>query len=74
MEEYARQLGLKPVKVEERRPQVLAGTPDDIHAALGALSRRHGIGDFILDFLVADRAQRLRSIELIVAVALQAAA
>lgn len=64
-EEYARQLGIEPVSVEERRPQLLAGTPDDIHAELQALSQRHGVEEFILDSPVADRKARLQSIELI---------
>lgn len=64
-QEYARQLGAEPVKVEERRPQLLAGTPDDIHAELLALSQRHGVEEFILDSPVADRKARLQSIELI---------
>lgn len=65
VQEYARQLGAEPVKVEERRPQLLAGTPDDIHAELLALSQRHGVEEFILDSPVADRKARLQSIELI---------
>ncbi|WP_152047421.1 MsnO8 family LLM class oxidoreductase [Aureimonas psammosilenae] len=73
-EEYARQLGVRPIKVEERRPEVLAGTPDDIHAALGGLARRHGVTEFVLDSPIADRADRLRSIELIAAVPRRAAA
>lgn len=73
-EEYARQLGVKPVRVEERKPQILAGTPDDIHAALAQLAARHGVSEFILDSPVADRQARLRSIELIAAAANRAAA
>lgn len=73
-EEYARQLGVRPVKVEERQPHVIAGTPDDVHAALSDLSRRHGVSEFVLDSPVAGRAQRLRSIELIAAAERRAAA
>ncbi len=74
VEAYARQYGAKPVKVEERRPHVLSGTPDDVHAELADLARRHGIREFILDCPVADPVQRLRSIELIAAASLRAAA
>lgn len=64
-EQYAAQLGVRPVRVEEHRPQVLAGTPDDVHAGLADLARRHGIAEFILDSPIADPVRRLRSIELI---------
>ncbi|KQT64552.1 MULTISPECIES: MsnO8 family LLM class oxidoreductase [unclassified Aureimonas] len=74
VEEYARQLGVRPVKVEESRPQVIAGTPDDVHAALARLADRHGVGEFVLDSPVAGRIERLRSIELISAARRRAAA
>lgn len=74
VEDYARQLGVRPVKMEERQPHVIAGTPDDVHAALSDLSSRHDVTEFVLDSPVADRAQRLRSIELIAAVERRAAA
>ena len=74
VEAYAHQYGAKPIKVEERHPHVLAGTPDDVHAELADLARRHGIREFILDCPVAAPVQRLRSIELIAAVSLRAAA
>lgn len=73
-EQYASQLGVRPVRIEERHPQILAGTPEDIHAALAQLSRRHGVSEFILDSPVAERHARLRSIELIAAASRLAAA
>jgi luciferase family oxidoreductase group 1 len=48
-EEYARQTGATTWRVEEVRPSVLAGSPDDIHEALDALHRAHGVAEFILD-------------------------
>ncbi len=74
VEEHARQLGVAPVKVEERRPEIVAGTPDDVHAKLGELARRHGVEEFLLDSPVADRQARLRSIELIASARQRAAA
>ncbi len=65
VEEHARQLGEQPVSVEERRPQIIAGTPDDVHRALGRLAERHGVAEFVLDVPVAAREARLASIELI---------
>lgn len=64
-EQYAAQLGVRPIRVEEHRPQVLAGTPDDVHAWLAGLADRHGIVEFILDSPLVDPVARLRSIELI---------
>jgi luciferase family oxidoreductase group 1 len=74
VEQHARQLGQRPVSVEERQPSILLGTPQDIHDALDALAARHGVEEFILDSPVPDRAARLRSIELLAAVPRRAAA
>ena len=74
VEAHARELGRRPLKVEERRPQTLAGTPEEVRAGLEALARRHGVEEFILDSPVAEREPRLRSIELIAAVRRLAAA
>ncbi len=74
VEEFSRQLGTPPVKVEERQVQVVSGTPDDVHRTLHQLARRHGVEEFILDSPVADRQARLRSIELIATAGHRAAA
>ena len=62
---YARQAGSDTYTVEERTPGILAGTPERIHAELDALSRRHGIGEFILDIPLAAGADRLATVELL---------
>jgi luciferase family oxidoreductase group 1 len=74
VEEFARQLGVQPLKVEERPIQIVSGTPDDVHRTLGELAHRHGVEEFILDSPVADRQARLRSIELIATAGRRAAA
>ncbi len=72
--EYARQLGVEPLRIEERHPEALIGTPEEIHAALNALAARHRIDEFVIDQPVAEPALRLRSIELIARAADRAAA
>ena len=62
---YARQAGSDTYTVEERTPGILAGTPERIHAELAALSRRPGIGEFILDIPLAAGADRLATVELL---------
>ncbi|MCQ4159075.1 MsnO8 family LLM class oxidoreductase [Roseomonas sp. GC11] len=62
-EAYARQSGATSWRIEETRPSLLTGTPDEIHAALGALHREHGIGEFILDTPVTDFAERRALVE-----------
>lgn len=72
--EYARQYGSADYHLEIRKPTALAGTAAEIHEALAALQADLGVGEFIIDQPVADRAARLKSIELIAKHARRAAA
>lgn len=63
--EFARQAGVSDYQTEERRPHVVAGTPEKIRRVLEDLSWRHGIREFVVDIPVADFAERLASIELL---------
>ncbi|WMJ68940.1 MsnO8 family LLM class oxidoreductase [Stenotrophomonas sp. 24(2023)] len=63
--EYARQVGVHDFRIEETRPSVLSGDAQHVRAALDALHRRHGVGEFILDAPVADLDARLTSLELL---------
>lgn len=73
-EEFARQAGATEYRIEERKPSVLHGTPDNIHAELARLSALYGIEEFILEppALGADR--RLATVELLARKPLSAAA
>jgi luciferase family oxidoreductase group 1 len=72
--DYARQYGSTDFTLTEKRPTVIAGTAEDVHAELHALHLDLGVEEFILDQPVAERVPRLRAIELIGAVAARAAA
>lgn len=72
--EYARQYGAEIYQIEPKTPTVIAGTADDIHAELHALSQELGVSEFIIDQPVAEAEARLRSIRLIARDARQAAA
>lgn len=72
--DYARQYGASDYGIEEKTPTVIAGTAEDVHAELHALSLDLGVSEFIIDQPVADPDARLRSIELIARDARQAAA
>lgn len=72
--EYARQYGSDDYRIEIRVPTVLAGTAEDIHAALAGLQADLGVSEFIIDQPVADRQARLASIDLIARQARRAAA
>jgi luciferase family oxidoreductase group 1 len=72
--EFARQSGVTEYRTEERRPHVLAGTPEKVHSALRELSQRHGVKEFIIDTPVSGFAERLASIELLAAARKVAAA
>lgn len=72
--EHERQRGQQAVSVQEQHPQVIAGTGAQVHEQLQALATRHGVQEFILDCPVAEPAARFRSLELIAAAALRAAA
>lgn len=63
--EFARQSGATDYRIDELRPTVLADTPERVHRALDALSRRLGVDEFVIDSPVADHAARLASVELL---------
>lgn len=66
--EFARQAGIADYRLEETRPHVVAGTPDEVRAQLDALHARYGIDEFVIDSPVTDYALRLRSVELLAGV------
>ncbi|MGF9761832.1 MsnO8 family LLM class oxidoreductase [Microvirga sp. 0TCS3.31] len=72
--EFARQAGAASYRIEQRRPSVVAGTPDQVRRELDQLSRQYGIREFMLDTPVASQAERFTSIELLAAEAPAAAA
>ncbi|WCM21747.1 LLM class flavin-dependent oxidoreductase [Paraburkholderia bryophila] len=61
--EFARQTGVTDFRLDELRPHVMTGTPDDVRAELDALHERFGIEEFVIDTPVADYALRLASVE-----------
>jgi len=65
--EFARQAGVNDYRVEENRPSVIAGKPEQVRDELDRLHRRFGVGEFIIDTPVAGFAERLTSIELLIA-------
>ncbi len=73
-EEFARQAGDTDYRIEERKPNVLHGTAEDIHSALRRLSNDHGIEEFIIEPPHVGADQRLSSIELLATHRLSAAA
>lgn len=73
-EAYAAELGASDFAIHRRAPRVLAGTAEDIHAALAALRRDHDVQEFILDNPVAEPEARLRSLDLIAGARRRAAA
>lgn len=72
--DYAAQYGPLDYTVTPRRPTVLAGTAEDIHAGLDALARDCAVTEFVIDQPVAETAPRLASLQLIAGPALRAAA
>lgn len=62
-EEFARQAGDTDYRIEERRPNVLAGTADSIHAELSALARTYGIEEFVIEPPPVAADERLATIE-----------
>lgn len=73
-EEFARQAGAKEYRIEERKPSVLHGTPDSIHAELARLSALYGVEEFVLEPPPVGADRRLASIELLARNRLSAAA
>ncbi|MDO1583805.1 MsnO8 family LLM class oxidoreductase [Rhizobium oryzicola] len=73
-EEFARQAGAKSFRIEERKPSILHGTPDTIHAQLAELSSLYGIEEFIIEPPAVSADERLASVELLARSPLSAAA
>jgi luciferase family oxidoreductase group 1 len=65
VEAYVAEAGAREYSVEEKRPQVLADTPERVHEQLAALAARFGVEEFVIDNPVPDFADRLASIELL---------
>lgn len=61
--EFARQTGVTDFRLDELRPHVITGTPDEVRGELDALHERFGIEEFVIDTPVADYALRLASVE-----------
>ena len=57
--------GAREYSLEEKRPQVIADTPERVHDELAALAARFGVEEFVIDNPVPDFADRLASIELL---------
>lgn len=73
-EEFARQLGDTDYRIEERKPNILAGTPEKIHQELEDLSQRYGIEEFIIEPPPVSADERLATVELLARRAVSAAA
>ncbi|MCJ8510383.1 MsnO8 family LLM class oxidoreductase [Rhizobium lemnae] len=73
-EEFARQVGDNDYRIEERRPSILAGTPETIHEKLEDLSERYGISEFVIEAPPVSFDERLATIELLARSPLSAAA
>jgi luciferase family oxidoreductase group 1 len=65
IEDFVREAGVSDYRVEEKRPHVIADTPDKIRNELDALAARYGVGEFIIDNPVPTFADRLASVELL---------
>ncbi|MFT3816632.1 MAG: LLM class flavin-dependent oxidoreductase [Rubrivivax sp.] len=63
--EFARQAGGIAYTTEETRPQVIAGTAQQVRRQLDALAQRFGVDEFIVDSPVPAFEPRLRSVELL---------
>lgn len=64
-EEFARQLGESDYRIEEKRPNILAGAPETIHRELDDLARHFGIDEFIIEPAPVSADERLTTIELL---------
>lgn len=72
--EFARQAGATAYRLEEKRPNVIAGTSDHVHRELDTLQQRFGVDEFVIDMPTTAFAERLASIELLAGVEQSAAA
>lgn len=64
-ERYAAEIGATDWRIEVRKPQALFGTAEEIHDRLEAISRAHGVREFILDCPVSAAEARLDSVSLL---------
>jgi len=65
VEAFVREAGVTDYRVEEKRPQVIADTPERIRAQLDELTVLFNVGEFIIDNPVPTFADRLASVELL---------
>lgn len=63
--EFARQAGITEYRLEESKPSILAGTPEQVCAALLDLQRRFGVDEIIIETPTTSPAERLQSVKLI---------
>jgi luciferase family oxidoreductase group 1 len=63
--EFVREANASDYRIEEKRPQVIADTPEGIRNELDALAERFGVEEFIIDNPVPNFADRLASVELL---------
>ena len=64
-EEFVRQAGGGPHRIDERETHIVHGTPDAVHDTLGELQDRYGVEEFIIDNPVTDATQRIASVRLL---------
>jgi luciferase family oxidoreductase group 1 len=74
VENFVREAGVSDYRVEEKRPQIIADTPDRIRKELDALAGRFNVDEFVIDNPVPAFADRLASLELLGETALARAA
>lgn len=63
--EYARQAGAATYRTEIRKPQILAGTAEQVRRELERLQARFGVREFIIDTPAAAAVKRLASVMLL---------
>jgi luciferase family oxidoreductase group 1 len=73
-EAFAEEAGIADYRVEEKKPHVIADTPDRIRSQLEGLAERFGVEEFVIDNPVPTFAERLASVELLGEAALARAA
>lgn len=61
--EFARQAGETDYRVEEKHPNVLAGSAKQVKQKLDELHERYGVTEFVLEFPAVSHEQRLAAIE-----------
>jgi luciferase family oxidoreductase group 1 len=61
--EFARQAGETDYRVEEKHPNVLAGSAKQVKQKLDELHEQHGVTEFVLEFPAVSHEQKLAAIE-----------